>query len=113
MELGIVTSFTIKTYPQGDIWAGFKMFAYKDREKVFEALADFVENNHKNQKAAIIFASGFGESDLLTAGMLLVYDGPSPPKGAFRKFEDIPCQLSLGTSMRYTTLVRLRHSMVQ
>jgi hypothetical protein len=104
-QFGIVTKFTIRTYPQGDVWAGFKMFAYKDRDLVFEALADFVENNHKNQKAAIIFASGFGSSDILTAGMLLVYDGPSPPKGAFGKFEDIPCQISLGTSMKYTTLV--------
>jgi hypothetical protein len=73
----------------------------KNREALFEALADFVENNHEDPKAAIIFTSGIGDPSLS-----FVYFGPNPPKGAFRKFENISPMTDSTATQSYLDIVR-------
>jgi hypothetical protein len=71
------------------------------KDAVYAALQDFIQNNEKDPKAAIIF--------LFIGGMyqiMQVYDGLKPPKGAFGKFEDIPAILDFGKTMPYTDIVR-------
>src|ERR1700760_950769 len=90
----------------GQVWGGIRAYGPWDRIKVFEALADFVENNHKDPKAAVIFMSGMG-----TTQLAMVYDGPVPPKGAFGKFETLTPMMDLARTMAYTDLVGITDSL--
>ncbi|KAF2396177.1 FAD-binding domain-containing protein [Trichodelitschia bisporula] len=99
-QFGICTKFTLQAYPIGPVWSGTKAYAAKDREAVFEALADFVENNHKDPKAAIIFTSGLG-----SASLMQFYDGPTPPKGAFGKFENLKATMDVGKTQSYADVI--------
>ena len=52
----IVTKFTLKGYPAGDngqIWGGTRLYNSDDRQKIFTALAKFIEN-YPDPKAAVI-----------------------------------------------------------
>ncbi|THU83468.1 FAD-binding domain-containing protein [Dendrothele bispora CBS 962.96] len=85
---GIVTRFTLKTFPQGQVWGGLITYTASHLEDVAAAVAKF-SANVTDPKAAIITASNF----LLTqpgVSQLLFYDGPTPPDGIFNDFLDIP-----------------------
>jgi hypothetical protein len=84
-QYGIVTKFTLRTYPIGPVWGGDRSYAAADRVKVFEGFADFVENNHKDPKAAVIFTAMRDAAPTVT----FVYFGATPPPGAFGKLGDI------------------------
>ena len=100
-QFGIVTKFTLRAYPMGPVWGGMRTYDPKDRSRVFNALADFIENNHKDPNAAIIFTSGLG-----SASVAFVYFGATPPKGAFGKFEDIKATLDTCQTTTYESIVR-------
>jgi hypothetical protein len=46
-------------------------------------------------------------SGMGTTQLAMVYDGPSPPKGAFGKFEALTPMMDLAKTMAYTDLVSL------
>jgi hypothetical protein len=75
---------------------------------LYAALADFVENNHKDPKAAIIFTTG-NIIGIPTYTMFYCYDGPTPPKGAFGKFENIKATIDTTKSQRYVDIVGFLH----
>jgi hypothetical protein len=101
-----VTKFTVQAYPMGQAWGGLRGYTSASQEALYAALADFVENNHKDTKAAIIFtaANALG-SPFYT--VFFCYDGPTPPKGAFGKFEDIKASFDTTKTTRYLDIVRL------
>ncbi|KAK7448815.1 hypothetical protein VKT23_013545 [Stygiomarasmius scandens] len=85
---GIVTRFTLKTFPQDEVWGGLITYTEGQLEEVAAAVAKF-SANVTDPKAAIITASNF----LLTqpgVSQLLFYDGPTPPDGIFDDFLNIP-----------------------
>jgi hypothetical protein len=102
MWTGIVTKFTIKTVPVGQAWGALRVYAPWDRFKVFEALADFIETNHEDPKAAILLLSGSS-----TIQIVMVYDGPIPPKGAFGKFETLTPIVDMSKTMAYADIIGL------
>lgn len=57
-NFGIVTSFLLKAYPQGDIWGGNLFFEANDNNtaKMLQAVRDFTEYN-TDPKAGIIVTS--------------------------------------------------------
>jgi hypothetical protein len=85
----------------GDAWMLMKMFGAAQHDAVFEALHDFVQNNHRDRKAAMIFTASAGG-----AAVQFVYDGPSPPSGAWgTKFQALLGAKPAGRKMAYTGIV--------
>lgn len=104
---GIVTKFTLKTYNIGKVWGGFRIYAgTKYRETVSTAFHEFIRDNEKDPKAAIIV-------DHEQAGgvrffvVFFFYDGEKPPKGVFGKFEDMKAAVDLTATRGYDELVCL------
>ncbi|KAH8657747.1 FAD binding domain-containing protein [Xylariales sp. PMI_506] len=85
---GIVTSYLLQAYPQGQIWGGNYFFiADNDTStQLLAALRDFTEY-YPDDKAGIILTS---ERTLATFVdlwiMFLFYNGPEPPVGVFDNF---------------------------
>jgi hypothetical protein len=78
-----------------------KNFNSTYHDAVFEALHELVQNNHKDPKAALIFTAAGG-------GVVVqfVYDGPSPPNGAWgSKFEKLLAEKQGGLKVPYPTIV--------
>ncbi|KAK7754778.1 hypothetical protein SLS62_003338 [Diatrype stigma] len=90
-NFGIVTSFLLKAYPQGDVWGGNLWFEENEKTTpaVLQAIRDFTEYN-TDPKAGIIVTS---ERTLATLVQLwivfLFYDGPDPPEEVFKNFTDV------------------------
>lgn len=111
---GIVTSFLLQAYPQGDVWGGNLWFDETDKTtpEVLQAVRDFTEYN-TDPKAGIIvtsertlatlvqlwivssyplqyFCSGhLADTRRTHIQVFLFYDGPEPPEGVFKNFTDI------------------------
>ncbi|KAK7448813.1 hypothetical protein VKT23_013543 [Stygiomarasmius scandens] len=84
---GIVTRFTLNTFPQGQVWGGLITYAASVLDDVAAATAKFAAEV-TDPKAAIITSANF----LLAqpgVSQLLFYDGPNPPDGIFDDFLNI------------------------
>ncbi|KAJ7057517.1 FAD dependent oxidoreductase [Mycena amicta] len=87
-NFGIVTEFTLQTFPQGQVWGGLITYTLAQIPDVNAAVAAFAANV-TDPKAAIIPTYNF----LLTqpgVSHVMFYDGPTPPAGIFDDFLAIP-----------------------
>ncbi|KAF2192782.1 hypothetical protein K469DRAFT_717376 [Zopfia rhizophila CBS 207.26] len=88
-NFGIVTSYTMRAHPQGDIWGGNLAFKADKAPELLAALRDFTEH-YPDENAGIIMTA---ETTALEAidiwTMFLFYDGPTPPPGVFDNFTSI------------------------
>ncbi|PBK83516.1 FAD-binding domain-containing protein [Armillaria gallica] len=86
---GIVTRFTLRTFPQGQVWGGLITYAQDHFPEINAAVVDF-SNNVTDPKAAIIstYNTLFGTVPLVS--QILFYDAPTPPDGIFDDFLAIP-----------------------
>ncbi|EIM87246.1 FAD-binding domain-containing protein [Stereum hirsutum FP-91666 SS1] len=85
---GIVTKFTLKTFPQTEVWGGLITITEPYLNQTAAAVASFVANT-TDPKAATIPTFNF----VLGApgvSLLLFYDDPTPPDGIFDEFLAIP-----------------------
>ncbi|KII86811.1 hypothetical protein PLICRDRAFT_30995 [Plicaturopsis crispa FD-325 SS-3] len=87
-NFGIVTKFTLKTFPQTKVWGGLVTFGEAVLDKVSAATVAF-GTNVTDPKAAIITACNFAVGEPGVA-QLLFYDGPEPPSGIYDDFLAIP-----------------------
>ncbi|KAF9269462.1 FAD-binding domain-containing protein [Marasmius fiardii PR-910] len=92
-NFGVVTRFTLKTFPQGQVWGGLITFGVLQVDDVTAATAKFATVT--DPKASIIttynFLLGSARASLqIGVSQLLFYDGPTPPDGIFDDFLDIP-----------------------
>ncbi|KAF8899585.1 hypothetical protein CPB84DRAFT_1780125 [Gymnopilus junonius] len=87
-NFGIVTRFTLQTFPQGQVWGGLIRFTGSSIPNVSQAIANF-DANVIDPKAAILSSYDylFGEPGV---AQLLFYDAPTPPDGIFDEFLAIP-----------------------
>ncbi|KAJ3552015.1 hypothetical protein NM688_g4382 [Phlebia brevispora] len=87
-NFGIVTRFTFKAVPQGQVWGGLITFTENELDAVNAATANFAESV-TDPKAQIITTYNFllGEPGV---SQLLFYNAPTPPDGIFDEFLDIP-----------------------
>ena len=77
-------------------------------DQIWAALHDFIANGQENPKAAIICNSNFAIGGLKIYMVFYFYDGPTPPAGAFGKFESILPLLDLTGTKSYADLVRFQ-----
>ncbi|KAF4625739.1 hypothetical protein G7Y89_g12424 [Cudoniella acicularis] len=90
-QFGIVTKFTMKTHPIGQIWGGIRSYAATEAAAILNATQDFTVNYYKDPKAAVIVTGEITIENLLeTFIVFFFYDGPSPPAGVFDEFNAIP-----------------------
>lgn len=87
-NFGIVTRFTLKTFPQGQIWGGLITYTSLVLDQVTAACEQFA-STVTDPKASIITTYNFLLGDI-GVSQLLFYDGPSPPAGTFDSFLAIP-----------------------
>ncbi|KAF7368561.1 FAD-binding PCMH-type domain-containing protein [Mycena venus] len=87
-NFGIVTQFTLKTFPQGQVWGGLITYTFDQIPAVSAAVARFA-SNVTDPKAGIIPTYNFllGQPGISN---VIFYDGPSPPAGIFDEFLAIP-----------------------
>ncbi|KAK7023515.1 hypothetical protein VNI00_016733 [Paramarasmius palmivorus] len=88
-NFGIVTSFTLKAYPQTDVWAANIAYPMNVSDAVQQATVNFSFNNTdlKAVDLTLYVSSGFNDTSML---VLLFYDAPTPPEGFFDDFLNIP-----------------------
>ncbi|ORY68934.1 uncharacterized protein BCR38DRAFT_424781 [Pseudomassariella vexata] len=87
-NFGIVTSYLLQVYPQGEVWGGNLVFnaTPETTSSLLAALRDFTEN-YPDEKAGIIMTSERTLGTLVNIWILfLYYNGPEPPPGVFDKF---------------------------
>ncbi|KAF9449794.1 FAD-binding domain-containing protein [Macrolepiota fuliginosa MF-IS2] len=87
-NFGIVTRFTLKTFPQTQVWGGLITVTAPFIDQISAATADF-SANVKDPKASILTTYNFllGQPGV---SQILFYDAPQPPPGVFDKFMNIP-----------------------
>lgn len=86
-NFGIVTQFTLKAYPQGQVWGG-TIEAVDQFDAIAAATANFYANV-TDAKAAILPTFNFA-SNTPIGEVSIFYDGPTPPDGMFDEFLAIP-----------------------
>ncbi|KAJ7764427.1 FAD-binding domain-containing protein [Mycena metata] len=122
-NFGIVTEFTLQTFPQGQVWGGLLTYAANEIPAVSAAVARFAANV-TDPKAGIVSSYKFILGELHNAdprfqshfkiyasqplvAPILFYDGPSPPAGIFDDFLAIP---HLSEDVRTRSLLSLVQS---
>jgi hypothetical protein len=96
---GIVTKFTLRTFPIGKVWGGTRFYAKDKTPKLLAAVRDFTQY-YPDPKAAIIAtaeATAYGAAQLWV--IFFFYDGPSPPEHVFQNFTRI-AHLNSDTKMQ-------------
>ncbi|KAF8959330.1 hypothetical protein BDZ97DRAFT_2043879 [Flammula alnicola] len=101
---GIVTKFTLQTFPQTQVWGGLITITAPFIPDVAAATAAFAANVN-DPKASIITTYNFllGQPGI---SQLLFYDGPSPPAGIFDAFLAIPYFTKDVSTRSYVSLVQ-------
>ncbi|KAK7038750.1 hypothetical protein VNI00_010635 [Paramarasmius palmivorus] len=92
-NFGIVTSFTLRTFPQTDVWAAAIAYPLNASDSVNQVIQNFSFGNTdpKAVGVSVYGASGFDETFLMAA---VFYDAPAPPDGTFDEFFNIPGAVS-------------------
>ncbi|KAG5649719.1 hypothetical protein H0H81_002373 [Sphagnurus paluster] len=88
-NFGIVTRFTLQTFPQGQVWGGLINYLSPQIPAVAAATAAF-SASVTDPKASIISTYNFLLGQPVISH-LMFYDGPTPPAGIFDTFLAIPC----------------------
>ncbi|XDG03874.1 hypothetical protein ABKA04_003489 [Annulohypoxylon sp. FPYF3050] len=106
-NFGIVTSYLLKAYPQGDIWGGNLEFTAttETTAAILSAVRNFTEN-YPDNKAGIIVTAERTLATLLDIWVLfLYYNGPEPPQGVFDEFLAIGPIINSCKTQRYSALL--------
>ncbi|KAF9810220.1 hypothetical protein IEO21_07062 [Rhodonia placenta] len=101
-NFGIVTQFTLKTFPQGQVWGG-TILALGEFDKIATATANFYANV-TDPKASIISTFNW-DLGIHLGQVSLFYDGSSPPDGMFDEFIAIPAVSQDISSRSFLSLV--------
>ncbi|TFK31020.1 FAD-binding domain-containing protein, partial [Crucibulum laeve] len=103
-NFGIVTSFTLQTFPGAQVWGGSRIFDGSQTQLLAAATIAFT-TNVTDPKAAIItdYMTRFGQP---LASVLVFYDGKTPPPGIFDSFLAIPAVISDVKTRSFLSLIQ-------
>ncbi|TFY59437.1 hypothetical protein EVG20_g7794 [Dentipellis fragilis] len=102
-NFGIVTKFTMKAFPQTDIWGGYLIVPASEMDALFDAVAKW-NIEASDPKAAINTAFIYAEGEVMLY-QLLFYDAPTPPDDLFDDFTSIPGANNTATTQSYLSLI--------
>ncbi|KAI2625678.1 FAD binding domain-containing protein [Hypoxylon sp. NC1633] len=103
-NFGIVTSYLLQAYAQGDVWGGNLWFdaTPENTAALLTAVRNFTEN-YPDEKAGIIMTAERTLSTLVDIWvMFLYYNGPEPPQGVFDDFLAIGPIINTCKTQRYS-----------
>ncbi|KAI9437956.1 FAD-binding domain-containing protein, partial [Lactarius indigo] len=103
-NFGIVTKFTVKSYPQGQVWGGIIFFGPDQLGAIKSATAQFaskVTDPNAGLESGFFYSSGE-----VVPAVTLFYNGPQPPSGIFDAFLRIPNQQQDIHTRSYADLVK-------
>jgi len=102
-NFGVVTKFTLKVFPQTDIWGGTVILAEADIGPANEAVSNFADSI-RDPKATVNVIFEYAEGSMY-AIVILFYNAPQPPAGMFDKLLALPNGTVSVTSMSFSTLL--------
>ncbi|KAF5319624.1 hypothetical protein D9619_008814 [Psilocybe cf. subviscida] len=89
-NFGIVTKFTVKAFPQTQVWGGIILNLQSTIPAVSAAITKF-QTEVKDPKAAVIISYNYvSQIQQIVVTQNLFYDAPTPPEGIFDDFLAIP-----------------------
>ncbi|KAE8449273.1 hypothetical protein EG329_008440 [Mollisiaceae sp. DMI_Dod_QoI] len=97
---GIVTKFTVRTVPIGQIWGGYRTYSSS-----FNATQDFTANFHDSGAGIIVTIEIIASNLDQFATVFFFYNGPNPPPGVFNKFFVLPSNSDTTKTQSYSTLL--------
>ncbi|KAI0033274.1 FAD-binding domain-containing protein [Vararia minispora EC-137] len=100
---GIVTTFTLVTHPQTDVWGGPVTVSPDQFDALNAAIANFSANNTDTKAAILPTYSYSGAQPGLS--VTLFYDAPTPPNGLFDDLLAVPAVASHVATRSFADLV--------
>lgn len=91
-NFGIVTRFDLKTFEQGPMWGGSRLYPLQYNESIIDAYINFGENAHNDPKAALILSFGYAQGQFFANGDLEYADPVADPP-IFDDFKEIPAMM--------------------
>ncbi|KAF2399747.1 FAD binding domain-containing protein [Trichodelitschia bisporula] len=111
-KFGVVTAFTLRAHPQGEVWGGVIAFTGGNTPAMLRAIRDYTEYN-TDAKAGIIATAELTGLNLVDIWILfLFYDAPAPPPGVFANFTQIPHLLDTTKRRSYHDLLTFNNGFV-
>ncbi|KAI0260039.1 FAD-binding domain-containing protein [Gloeopeniophorella convolvens] len=101
-NFGVVTRFTLKLYPQGQVWGGTLNLTSSQLEAAKQAILAYQPD--KDVKAAVSPFISYSPEGVVPS-FILFYDGPTPPPGIFDDFLAIPTNASDVSTRSFTDLI--------
>ncbi|KAI9449066.1 FAD-binding domain-containing protein [Lactarius psammicola] len=102
-NFGIVTKFTVKSHPQGQVWGGTILYGSDQLGAVKNTITEFSKVTDTNATLVSVFFYLSGE---VTSSVILFYNAPQPPSGIFDAFLRIPNQQQDIGTRSYADLVK-------
>lgn len=113
-NFGIVTTYALQTYRQGDVYGGNLVFlrTKETDKKLLKAVRDFTEYND-DEKAAVIVTAERANLNLIDTWIIfLFYDGVDVPEGIFKNFTDAGPFLNTLRVRSYANMMKLSNWVV-
>jgi len=104
-NFGVVTAFTLRTFPQGQVWGGQITYLEASVDALSVATAEFYATV-TDPKAAIITTYDYVEG-MVVGSVLMFYDAPTVPPGIFDQFLSIPSIASNVSTRSFLSLVQV------
>ncbi|TPX32291.1 hypothetical protein SmJEL517_g04582 [Synchytrium microbalum] len=102
-NFGIVSRFTLKAYPQGQVWGGIMTFDKSKTPQIIKAVRDFTEH-YPDEKAGIIIT--YEKSSLINTWICFFYYNGASPGSVFRNFTSIGPLLNSAKTQTYYSLLQ-------
>ncbi|ETS84467.1 hypothetical protein PFICI_02492 [Pestalotiopsis fici W106-1] len=106
-NFGIVTTYVLQTYRQGDVYGGNLVFLRTPETDatLLKAVRDFTEYND-DDKAAVIVTAERSTANAIDSWILFIfYDGAVPPEETFKNFTDAGPTLNTLRTQTYSELI--------
>ncbi|KAH9033365.1 FAD-binding domain-containing protein [Lactarius pseudohatsudake] len=103
-NFGIVTKFTVKSHPQGQVWGGIMFFGSDQLGAIKHAIAQF--SSKVTDPNAALEAGFFYSSGEVIPAVTLFYNAPQPPSGIFDAFLRTPNQQQDIHTRSYVDIVK-------
>ncbi|KAK2768274.1 hypothetical protein FQN54_000127 [Arachnomyces sp. PD_36] len=88
-NFGIVTRFDLKTFEQGLMWGGSRLYPMQYNDSIVDALVNFGENADTDPKAALILSFAYAQGQFF-ANADIEYAEPVADPPIFDDFKEIP-----------------------
>ncbi|KAH9024018.1 FAD-binding domain-containing protein [Lactarius deliciosus] len=109
-NFGIVTKFTVKSHPQGQVWGGIILYGPDQLGAIKHAIAQFTNKvtdpNAALESGFFYYLERFIRASQVIPAVTLFYNGPQPPSGIFDAFLRVPNQQQDIHSRSYVDIVK-------